>query len=148
AAEALCRAGTADHRAKVRPLLKDPEAFVRLRVGLALVEAKEKEALPVLIALLNDKGKVDVGPVEDLLFLLAGDKAPSADFGTDADGRRKFREAWEKWWADEGKGLDLAKFDPAQRTLGYTLIASMDLRGARTGKVFELDRDGKVRWEI
>jgi outer membrane protein assembly factor BamB/HEAT repeat protein len=148
AGEALCRAGTADQRALARKLLKDAEPLVRLRVGLALVEAKEKEALPVLIELLSEKGKVDVAQVEDLLYLLAGDKAPNLDVGSDAEGRRKYREAWEKWWSDEGKAIDLAKFDPSQRMLGYTLIAAMDNKGLRSGKVFEIDRDGKVRWTI
>jgi hypothetical protein len=148
AAEALCRSGVADLRARARTLLKDPDGLVRLKLGLAMVENKEKEALPVLIALLSEKGRLDVGPVEDLLYLLAGDKAPTVEAATDDAGRKKYREAWEKWWNDEGKTIDLAKFDPSQRMLGHTLLAVMDLRAARNGKVFEIDRDGKVRWEI
>jgi hypothetical protein len=118
-----------------------------MRAGLALVEAKEKDAIPVLIALLTEKPKVETAPVEDLLYVLAGEKAPSVDSGRDEAGRKKFREAWEKWWRDEGKGIDLAKFDPEKSLLGRTMICCMDVRGL-TGRVFEIDRNKKVVWQI
>jgi hypothetical protein len=145
AAEALVQ--LKDQRPAIRKLLKDPEPLVRMRAGLALVEVKEKEPIPILIALLTEKPKLETGPIEDLLYLLAGEKAPTIDTGTDDAGRRKYRDAWDKWWRDEGKGLDLAKFDPEKRQLGRTMVCTMDARGL-TGRVYEVDRSGKLLWQI
>src|SRR5437763_827931 len=47
AAEVLTRAGVASQKEAVRALLKDPEPSVRLRVGLTLARARDKEAMPV-----------------------------------------------------------------------------------------------------
>ncbi len=54
AAGVLCQAGGASVHAIVRPLLKDPKPTVRLKVSLALVEANDAEAVPVLIDLLSE----------------------------------------------------------------------------------------------
>src|SRR5262249_5591516 len=54
AAVALCHSPTAEALPAVRKLLKDPEAPVRLQVALALAGAREREAVPVLIALLSE----------------------------------------------------------------------------------------------
>jgi hypothetical protein len=146
AAEALIRAAAANARSLVRSLLKDVEPTVRQRVALALVEAKDKEAVPVLIALLAEAPREQTYAAEDVLFRLAGDKAPPSPSGNDDAARRKYRAAWEAWWKDNGADLDLAKIDLAGRLLGYTLVAVYN--GANNGKVFEVDAAGKVRWKI
>ena len=51
AGAALWRAGCREQRPAVLELLRDPGPLVRQRVALALVEAREKAAVPVLIAL-------------------------------------------------------------------------------------------------
>jgi hypothetical protein len=150
AAEALCRGGDAEQRPAVRKLLQDPEAVVRLRTALALFDAHEKDAIPVLVALLADLPPEQAWRAEDALYLAAGDKAPNGSAGSNDAGRRDYRRQWEQWWKDNGKDLDLAKLEQKQRHRGFTLVTLMDLqgKGAGTGRVQELDAEGKVRWQI
>jgi hypothetical protein len=147
AAEALCRSGAAGQRPALRKLLDDPEPVVRMRVALCLVALKERATVPVLIALLGELPMNQLWPVEDVLYQLAGDQAPQVALGNDSASRRKCREAWEAWWKEHGARIDLAKLDAVPVQLGYTLIVQMDMTGL-TGRVQEVDRDGKVRWQI
>ncbi len=57
----------------------------------------------------------DLGSVEDVLYRLAEDKSPTVAPGTDDAGRKKYREAWEAWWKDQGPKLDVAKLEEAAR---------------------------------
>ncbi len=75
AGAALCRAGGGAQQAAVRRLLRDRDPLVRRRVASALLEAREKNAIPVLIALLAEVPPAEAERIEELLFLLAGDKA-------------------------------------------------------------------------
>lgn len=143
AGAALARASTAEHRTAVRKLLQDTVPVVRLRVGLALAAARDKEAVPALINLLGQLPPEQAWPVEDLLRRLAEDRAPAAPLGTDPDARTKCRDAWVAWWRDRGAGIDLAVLERSAPRLGYTLMVFPDW-----GKVMELDRDGKVRWQV
>jgi hypothetical protein len=147
AAEALCRAGAAGQQPAVRKLLKDPDPGVRLRVALGLVEARDKEGLPVLIALLPELPQEQGWQAEDVLFRLAGEQAPAVTLGADAASRRRCRDAWAAWWDKHGAGLDLAKLAEARRLLGYTVMILFDLNNG-TGRVLELGTDGKPRWQI
>jgi hypothetical protein len=143
AAVALARGGARDQLAAVRQRLRDPEAAVRLKVGLALASLREKDAVPVLIDLLAVLDHGALGPVEDLLYRLAEDKAPDAVPGNDAESRRKYRDAWARWWKDEGGALDMARLDAAGRFLGYTMIVLLD-----AGRILEVDAANKPRWQI
>jgi hypothetical protein len=155
AGEVLARAGGAKGRQQARPLLEDPDPQVQLRVALALIDQKDKEAVGVLVGLLGKVSRDQLWRVEPVLFALAGDKAPTVEAGnTDAE-RRKYAAAWAGWWKEHGRGLDLAKIDTARRMLGLTLIVQLDQRrrvGGRgvifPGRVFEVGSDGKPRWEI
>jgi HEAT repeat protein len=147
AAEALCRSGAAGQRPALRKLLDDPEPVVRLRVALCLVTLKERATVPVLIALLGELPPQQLWQVEDVLYQLAGDEAPQVALTSDPASRRKCREAWEAWWKEHGARIDLAKLDAVPEQLGYTLIVQMDMTGI-TGRVLEVDKDGKVRWQI
>jgi HEAT repeats/PQQ-like domain len=140
---ALCRAGAKGEMAAVRELLKDAAPTVRLRVGLALTAAGEKESLPVLIELLAVLPSRDTGVVEDLLYHVAGDKAPSGDGSTSETARRRYRDDWMKWWNEEGAKLDLAKLGEASKSLGYTLVLLLD-----QGKAMELDSGNRPRWTV
>jgi HEAT repeat protein len=150
AAEALCFAGAAEERPAVRRLLKDGDPPVRMRVALALASTGEKEAVPVLIALLGDLPPSQAARVEEGLRALAGEAAPDVSLGEDAAGRKKARDAWEAWWKKSAAKVDLAKLDSRVQTLGYTVVVEMFANGfgRRLGRVFELDRHGKVRWQI
>jgi len=148
AAEALCRARVLEPLAAVRPLLQDRDVKVRQRVASALVEAQQKEGLPVLIELLNDLPRDQVWRVEDLLFRIAGDKAPPPASADDPAGRFKWQEAWRAWWKEQGPKLDLARLEQLRKPLGYTLLTIYGNRAGLTGSVLELDDQGKVRWQI
>ena len=67
----LCRAKVASQKEAVRKLLGDPDAGVRLQVGMALARASERDAVPVLIELLGQLPQTQGWQVEDFLFRLA-----------------------------------------------------------------------------
>jgi hypothetical protein len=141
AAYALLRAGVETQRDAARRLLEDPEPMVRLHVGLALAAARDREAIPVLIDLLNQLPAAQTWPVEDLLYRLADDKGPTWMGGED-EARRRYREAWTSWWKENGAHVDLARAEsPVQ--LGYTMVILLD-----QGTLLELDGANKVRWQI
>jgi HEAT repeat protein len=150
AAEALVRSGDAKQRKDMRQFLKDEDKQVRLRVGLALVDVKDKTAIPALINLMGDLTSEQSWPVEEILYSLAGEEAPDVALGADANSKKKFRQAWQKWWDKNEKKVDLAKVRDPRKLLGYTLIVEQDFRkGARqNGVVYELDDKGKERWKI
>ncbi len=143
AAVALCRAGAAEQMPAVRKLLEDPAPAVRLQVGLALAAAKDKEALPVLIDLLAELPPRETNAIEDLLYRVAGDKAPTGDGTADPSVRRRYRDSWKKWWENEGAKVDLAKLEEASKTSGYTLVVLLD-----ENKVTELDAMNRPRWTV
>lgn len=140
AAEALCRAGAVDQKPAVVALLKDAEPTVRLRVGLALANLKERAALPVLIELLDQLPAAQLWAVEEVLLKLAGDQAPSVSLNDTEAARKKCREAWTAWWKEHGEKVDLARITNPPQLLGYTLVVLLD-----RGVVVELDKENKTR---
>jgi HEAT repeat protein len=148
AAEAICRGGTADDRQLVRRLLKDADVTVRLRAGLGLAGSGDREAVPVLIALLAEVPPEDGGQVEDYLRQAAGEQAPDVTLGEEAAERQKCRDAWAAWWREKGDKAELPRPDSPFRTLGYTLIVDQYDPVRRSGRVWEVDRAGKTRWSI
>jgi HEAT repeat protein len=109
-----------------RDLLKDPSADVRLRAALALAEAGNAKAIPVLIDLLADLSAEQRRPVEALLTRLAGEWAPVLEFPRDDEVSRGIRrDAWAGWWRRTDGVLLLA-------TLGkHTLTADKRKRVRR-----------------
>jgi hypothetical protein len=160
AAEVLVGTGGVKHWQAVRPLLKDTDRSVRLRVALALINSHDKEAVPALIGLLAELPRGEVWEAEDLLHRLAGSKAPKVPFGADdAAARKKLANAWHVWWKTHGAEVNLASLEKTISSSGLTLIAEADAKGAgfggggpvgagQNGKVFALDRTGQVRWKI
>jgi hypothetical protein len=146
AGDVLVRSGSDEQRETMRKLLKDTDPTVRLRVGLALVERKDKEAMPSLIGLLADGPRDQCWRIEDILYRLAGEAAPAVSLGTTDAARRKCRDAWSDWWTQNGARIDLAKLDEQPPHLGLTLYVEMT-QGVN-GRVREVGRDGKTRWEI
>jgi HEAT repeat protein len=139
----------ARHRAKperdqVRKLLSDAAPVVRFHTAEGLLLAREREAVPVLIALLADAPPALLWRLDDLLRRLAGEQAPPFPHGNASVAQRKeCREAWEAWWKKQGDKVDLAKLHAAQPQLGLTLIIEYN-----TNRVWECDRDGKARWQL
>ncbi len=148
AVQALCKTADAEQLAALRKLLADTDSEVRLRAGLGLAALKEKEAMPVLVALLADL-PIDLAyEVEDYLMRVAGDKAPSAPLANDVAARAKTRDAWAAWWKANAETTDLARIDSGDRMLGFQLVVEAYDNVRRSGRVLEVDRAGKTRWEI
>jgi HEAT repeat protein len=152
AAEALGRAAGTDEERRhgARALLKDADAQVRRRAAFGLLASKDRQAVPVLIALLADLPAKQTWRLEETLFDMAGDKPPSltAPRTDDLDSRKKYRDAWAAWWKENEARIDLAKLGAPKPYLGYTLVTFWDNGKARSGKVYEVDATGKVRWEL
>jgi HEAT repeat protein len=148
AAEVVCQVALGDYRSNLFGLLNDPDPMVRCRTGLALAAAREKEAVPVLIALLTELPTPQATQVEDYLRLVAGDKAPEVQLDGDKATRQKCRDTWAAWWRDHGSAIELAQLDIGQRQLGYTLIVIQFDPTRSGGRVFEIDAAGKTRWSI
>lgn len=143
AAEAFCRAGLPATRAAVKQLLHDPDPGVRLQVALALANAHDRDAIPVLIDLLGQLPRAQSWPADEILRRLAGDQAPNIPLGDTEASRNAGRQAWADWWREHGAQVDLAKLSEPPPIFGYTIVVLLDV-----GRVLELDRDNKVRWEI
>lgn len=146
AAEVLARGGAAEGRTLARRLLQDADATVRLRTASALVEAKDKEAVPVLIALLTELPREQCWRVEDVLYWVSGEGAPNAPLGETDESRRKARDLWAGWWTKNGDKIDLVRLDEGRRFLGRLLLVEMV--NGNNGRIREIGRDGKERWSI
>jgi hypothetical protein len=143
AGEALSRARLPDVLPAVRKLLADRDPRVRLRVGLALAAQRDKDAVAVLIRLLDELPLEETGLLLSLLDRLAGDTVPPVAPGNDAASRRKFREAWEAWWKEHQARIEPARLEAASRTLGFTTVVLLD-----QGVIEDLDTTNRVRWKI
>jgi HEAT repeat protein len=145
AAEALCRAGNAEGIAAVRRVLQDADLTVRMRAATELTAAGQKEAVPVLIDLVALLPCEQSWQAQDVLTRLVGDGAPQVA-SDDALGRKKARDAWLAWWKDNAAGVNLSASATEPAALGYTDVVLVEDGGM--GRVAELGRDGKVRWQI
>jgi HEAT repeat protein len=147
---ALARAGGKAQRPSVHKLLKDSEPSVRRHVALALVESRDKEGVPALIKLVNDKSTADAEAAEEALVAIAGDKAPAMPEGDTPKARDRYKKLWEGWWKDNSKGIDLAKVEfNSSPGRGFTLVGLMSYnRKGGNGKVVVLDASMKERWAV
>jgi hypothetical protein len=149
AAEALARGPNDQDREAVRKLLKDPEPLVRLRAALGLARARDRSAVPVLIALTAEAAAGVASAAEEYLARLTRDQLPPAVVAAgDAEAARpKRRDAWAEWWKTRGDNVELVDQPvavvPSQRYLGYTLLVQN-----QTATVCEVDTAGKTRWQI
>ena len=145
AVHVLGRLSDAEIKAAVLQILKtDKDPMVRLRAAQGMVAGKHREAIPELIQLLAANSAEAAAGAEVLLWQLAGEKSPSRPTGKDSDElRMKYRDLWLDWWKQQGDKVDLATVLNKPPYLNYTLVPE-----AHRGRVFEWDRDGKVRWEI
>jgi HEAT repeat protein len=147
AGEALLRARVPSLQTALRALLKDPDPEVRKRIALTFCALKDREAVPVLIALLDELPAQQLWQVEDTLYRLAGKNAPDLTAVKDTS-PASIRKLWIEWWQANGSQLDLAKIDPDAEALGFTLVAIVSAGRRSGGRVIELGRDGKRRWQI
>lgn len=159
AGAALAR--SAPHRAAVRALLNDPEPLVRVRVGLALVRAKDgtavSEALPVLIEALQHLPPENLWAVEDVLIRLADQgQVPNVSLGTTEQTRQAAYRGWNEWYAKHKNEIQLARLDSSDTQFGYTLLVSHNMNRfagvgvirRAMGEVAEIDHNKKVKWKL
>jgi hypothetical protein len=143
AAVALFRTNPQGQQAAVRKLLHDPDAAVRARVALALAAGRDKEAVPVLIDLLEQYPTPETRAIPEMLYRLAGDKAPAAPANTSEAVLRKYREDWKAWWKDEGDKVDAARLGEVVKSAPHTLVLLLD-----AGKAIYLDGANRTAWEL
>lgn len=142
AALALARAGAPDVLPALRGLLADDDRAVRLNVALALVRLEQKEAVPVLIAEMDQLPSPRFGQAEDVLQQLAGTRSPQlAD--DDEPARKKYRRDWEAWWKAHAATADLAALAQHERLVGNTVVVLLD-----ENQILDLDATNKPRWKI
>jgi HEAT repeat protein len=98
AARALCKAGGNSSWKIVRPLLTDAAPAVRLQAALALADARDSQAIPVLIECLSDAPAPLGAKAEEYLASLAGDWTVHGPNGGDLVSRALRREVWATWW--------------------------------------------------
>jgi HEAT repeat protein len=98
AAQALCKAGGNSSWTIVRPLLTDADPAVRLQVALALADARDSQAIPVLIECLSDGPAPLAAQAEAYLARLAGEWTLHGPSGSDLVSRELRRELWATWW--------------------------------------------------
>jgi hypothetical protein len=142
AAFVLGRATNPEHRRASIRLLTDPKVEVRWRAADALTRGGEKQAVPVLIALLGEAPPVAAWRAERLLHLLTGARAPQVWLQATPASRRQCRAAWEQWWKANGSKIDLQKVNfnaPAP----LFLVADLD-----EGEVVAFGRDRKECWRV
>lgn len=139
---ALGKSGKAEQRTLVRPLLQDKDLTVRLQAAIALA-SRDKEAIQVLVELLEKLPANKAWKSEELLVRLAGDKAPTESLGKDEASRRRCREAWAAWWKENESKVDLTRLERESRLLGYTLLVMLD-----AGQIVELGTDNKPRFHL
>lgn len=145
AAIALCQAAGRASPA-VQRLLKDSDALVRLSVARALAQLGDPESIPALIQLLGDLPDERRPEAEEILVRLAGAAAPEMT-GTDERSRRQAMQAWLSWWQKQGNQLDWSRLKETSQPRGHLLLARVD-NATGGGVVYEIDREGRVRWEI
>jgi len=133
----------AGQRDALRPLLTDPDARVRFETADVLVRAADRTAVPVMIALLGEGPRALAWQAQELLYHLAGDKAP---LGLTSEANRvKVRADWDRWWKEST--IDLAKVSFADLDRGLIVICEAESANVPC-RVWECGRDGKLRWEI
>jgi hypothetical protein len=148
-AHVLGRAGR-EHHKPLAGLLADESPLVRYHAAVALTRARDARGLPALIALLADGPAELAWGAEDLLSLIAGEEAPPFVAGAPEDpaARKRWHAGWLAWWKGTGGKIDLTRAALEDQPLGVTLVAEVDGQGEFPGRVYEVDRAGKVRWTM
>src|SRR5262249_38901634 len=106
AAEALLRAGATAPLPGGVQLGKGLPPAQRLPVAVALVEARQKAGVPLLIDLLPALSEAEVWRAEEMLFRLAGEQSPNVIVGRRTPAAQ-VQAQWRAWWQKHGGALDL-----------------------------------------
>jgi HEAT repeat protein len=148
AAYLVGRWGDRRQRAAVVPLLADSRGMVRLRVAQGLLGARDKKAIPTLVALLNNSSVLVAWQAEEMLHWVAGENAPQATIGAGSPrDRQRCVEQWQAWWRRLGADVDLAGRERDYRRPGLLLVCD-DGGSEHKGRVWLCGCDGRVRWQL
>lgn len=146
AVEALVRGLGGDATKEIEAHFKDEHPLVRFQLGVALVEKNDPAGVPLLIKALSDSPAERVETALDLLYRIAGEKAPSEPYRGKANAPQ-FTAAWQKWYDAQKEKLDLPKL-MARTELGFTVITTTGLKANVKNRIFEVGPDKTVRWEF
>jgi outer membrane protein assembly factor BamB len=128
--------------------LADPDPRVRFHAATPLARAGDKKAVAALIPLLAGKSEAVAQRVEDLLYRIAGDKAPEIILGTTAEERRKGRDAWAAWWKANEAKVDLARLNLKKLLRGITVVCECGEGKHPQGYVWGYRAGGKPLFEF
>jgi HEAT repeat protein len=142
--------GHENQRVKVRRLLQDQDASVRLRAAQGLLARHERSAVPVLISLLSDESVFLAWQAEELLRCVAGETAPPDVLGVgEPNSRNRCREGWEKWWGARSDSFGFEQFIRDQRRPLLFLVYYARNADLKSGSRIELfGSDGICRWSL
>src|SRR5262249_24836551 len=153
AARALCTVPRPDHLEKVRRLLQDADPAVRLAVALALAEARDPGALPVLASLIAQAPADLAAQAEDFLSQLACEAGPK-DLPPGEVNREKRSAAWTSW-AQAARSnpavfgaATTAKRERMAPSSGGTLRGYTLLVQPQENTVTAMGPDGKQCWAL
>jgi HEAT repeat protein len=145
----VARRGDEDQRAAARKLLADGEPLVRLRTAQGFLAARDKQAIPALVALLEEPDVAVSWQAEELLHYVAGDDAPAQVVGAGtATSRKKCRAAWEMWWKKAGEQVDLRTLEKTLRRPSLVLVCGYTPEGEDWGRVCLFGCNGPARWQL
>jgi HEAT repeat protein len=146
AAAVLAEVATAEQLPALRKLLADPEPVVRFAAALGLAQRQERQAVPVLIELLEGLPADRAWLVEDALRRLAGEIGPATQFEPEPAARKKYRQLWAEWWKAHQDDVNLTRLRRSEALLGYTLLSLWD--GSNVNSIVEMGRDRQQRWKV
>ena len=131
-------------RELVKPLLKDADPAVRIRVAQGLVLARVPEAVPVLIDAISEVAPSQSWNAKDLLLRLAEGKSPPLfSAGADSASRKKYRRVWLEWWETNRGSVDLARLEKKAEFLDHTVCVLLD-----QNRIVEVDQAKKIIWKL
>jgi hypothetical protein len=146
AAHVLGRGSDAAVRARVAPLVRDPDAHVRFEAAAALARFGDEKAVAVLVALLEEGPFSQACEAEYVLRLLADRQGPQLSMDRDETSlRRRCRSAWEDWWKEESERVDWLRLRRKEPSQGQTVVCEEEAGGTR---VWAWVQGGEPCWEI
>ncbi len=144
--------GSAEDRKKVRQLLTDPEALVRLHAAQGLLAAQDTSGVPVLLAILGDGPYAAAQKADEVLQLLAAGAGPRVSLADEKHVRQKCQAAWRRWWQDTGGKLDWSEVSAAvpweSRLAGAQQVSQRFVHGLLAGNLRELEEATAIPFYI
>lgn len=142
--------GNRAERAQVRKLMQDPDSTVRLRAAQGLLVAREKDAIPVLIALLDKTPLYLAWQAEELLRWAADGTAPRSIVYQAGEVAKRCKEEWEKWCRESKRQIDFDAMatQPRRPCLFFIRAAdsSVPAHGPAGSGFRAFGSDGHPRW--